>query len=123
MKTACVDWACGGQWNRTVQFLSLLIHAIETGNIDLAVIFNGALEQQRMSEWIAEQHKIRQRMNLVLRHINTKGTPPPKVWWCPPTCLRTVIRMVLRHLNTHVVRFPPKSFACKKLMFVASADV
>lgn len=56
-----------------------------------------------MSEWIAEQNKIRQRINMVLKHINMKGTPPPKVWWCPPTCLRTVIRMALRHLNTQVL--------------------
>lgn len=98
-----IDWACGGQWNRTVQFLSLLIHAIESGNIDLAVVFNGASEPSRLSDWIAEQNKIRQKMNLVLKHINMKGTPPPKVWWCPPTCLRTVLRMALRHLNTQVL--------------------
>lgn len=32
-----------------------------------------------------------------------KGTPPPKVWWTPPTCLRTALRMALRHLNTTVM--------------------
>lgn len=39
----------------------------------------------------------------VLKHIATKGTPPPKVWWTSPVCLRTAIRMVLRHLNVAVV--------------------
>lgn len=59
------DWACGGQWNRMVQFLSLLMHAVERGNIELAVVFNGTLEPQRMSEWVAEQAKVRQRVGMV----------------------------------------------------------
>jgi len=38
-----------------------------------------------------------------LKHITTKGTPPPKIWWTPPVCLRTSLRMALRHLNVTVV--------------------
>ncbi|XP_025831236.1 constitutive coactivator of PPAR-gamma-like protein 1 isoform X2 [Agrilus planipennis] len=97
------DWACGGQWNRMVQFLSLLMQAIERGNIELAIVFNGTSEPQRFSEWTAEQANIRQKVGLVLKHVNMKGTPPPKIWWTPPTCLRTSLRMALRHLNAAVM--------------------
>ncbi|CAH2013771.1 unnamed protein product [Acanthoscelides obtectus] len=97
------DWACGGQWNRMVQFLSLLTRAIERGNIELAVVFNGTIEQCRMNEWVAEQANIRQRVGMVLKHINTKATPPPKIWWAPPTCLRSALRMALRHLGVTVM--------------------
>lgn len=97
------DWACGGQWNRMVQFLSLLYGAIERGNIEVAVVFNGTIEQCRMEEWKAEQANIRQRVGTVLKHINTKGTPPPKIWWTPPISLRAALRMALRHLGVTVM--------------------
>ncbi|XP_075235420.1 constitutive coactivator of PPAR-gamma-like protein 1 homolog [Lycorma delicatula] len=97
------DWACGGQWNRMVTFLSQFVSSLQKANIDLVVFFNGCVEQQRMNEWIAQQQRTRQKVNQVLKHINTKGTPPPKVWWTPPVCLRTAIRMVLRHLDVSVV--------------------
>ncbi|KAG5888701.1 hypothetical protein JTB14_035766 [Gonioctena quinquepunctata] len=97
------DWACGGQWNRMVQFLSLLTNAIEHGSIELAVVFNGTIEQCRMNEWIAEQANIRQRVGMVLKHINTKATPPPKIWWTAPTCLSSALRMALRHLGVTVM--------------------
>ncbi|XP_060533756.1 constitutive coactivator of PPAR-gamma-like protein 1 [Cylas formicarius] len=97
------DWACGGQWNRMVQFLSLLTGATDRGNIELAVVFNGTIEQCRMDEWIAEQANIRQRVGMVLKHINTKATPPPKIWWTAPICLRSALRMALRHLGIIVM--------------------
>jgi len=46
---------------------------------------------------------VRKKINQVLKHINTKGTPPPKVWWTAPVCLRTCLRMALRHLNVSVL--------------------
>lgn len=97
------DWACGGQWNRMVQFLSLLTETIVQGNIEMAVVFNGTIESCRMNEWINEQTVIRQKVASVLKHVINKATPPPKVWWVPPTCLRSSLRMVLRHLNISVV--------------------
>ncbi|XP_069703261.1 constitutive coactivator of PPAR-gamma-like protein 1 homolog isoform X1 [Periplaneta americana] len=97
------DWACGGQWNRMVQFLAVLIQTVQTSHIELAVFFNGCLEQQRMGEWIASQQEVRKKINQVLKHINTKGTPPPKVWWTAPVCLRTCLRMALRHLSVSVL--------------------
>lgn len=97
------DWVSGGEWKRMVQFLSVLIETVQTGKIDLVFFFNGSLESERMREWIATQLKARQNINLVLKHINSKGTPPPKVWWVPPTGLRTSLRMAMRHLGLTTV--------------------
>jgi len=59
------DWACGGQWNRMVQFLAVLIQTVQTSHIELAVFFNGCLEQQRMAEWITSQQEVRKKINQV----------------------------------------------------------
>ncbi|XP_012257994.2 constitutive coactivator of PPAR-gamma-like protein 1 homolog isoform X2 [Athalia rosae] len=97
------DWACGGQWNRMVQFLAVLTEATEMSGVELAVFFNGSLESTRRVDWIQHQLEVRIKVNNVLKHITTKGTPPPKIWWTPPVCLRTSLRMALRHLNVTVL--------------------
>ncbi|CAD6207136.1 GSCOCG00010130001-RA-CDS [Cotesia congregata] len=97
------DWACGGQWNRMLQFLAILIQATELSGADLVVFFNGCNEVPRRSEWIQQQLQMRNKVNNVLKHIATKGTPPPKIWWTPPVCLRTSLRMALRHLKVSVM--------------------
>ncbi|XP_063992108.1 constitutive coactivator of PPAR-gamma-like protein 1 homolog isoform X3 [Diachasmimorpha longicaudata] len=97
------DWACGGQWNRMVQFLAVLIQSIELSGVELVVFFNGCNESARRAEWIQNQLKMRLKVNNVLKHITTKGTPPPKIWWTPPVCLRTGLRMALRHLKVSVM--------------------
>ncbi|XP_064483500.1 constitutive coactivator of PPAR-gamma-like protein 2 isoform X2 [Ornithodoros turicata] len=97
------DWVCGGQWNRMVQFLSVLIQTIQNNNIELAVFFNGSLEAQRMDEWVRQQQAERKKVNQVLKHLAMKATPPPKVWWIAPVGLRTCLRMALRHLNVTVM--------------------
>nr|XP_027232877.1 constitutive coactivator of PPAR-gamma-like protein 2 isoform X2 [Penaeus vannamei] len=97
------DWVCGGQWNRMVQFLAVLIQTVQSNNIELAVFFNGALEQQRLNEWSRSQIALRRNVNSVLKHVTVKGTPPPKVWWVAPVGLRTCLRMALRHLNIQVL--------------------
>ncbi|XP_045534436.1 constitutive coactivator of PPAR-gamma-like protein 1 isoform X1 [Papilio machaon] len=99
------DWACGGQWARCVQFLTTLSQALAEHQVALCVCFNGshptppAVPQQ----WIQTQSTYRQRVNSVLRHIVTKGTPPPKVWWVPPTGLHSCLRTALRYLNIPVM--------------------
>lgn len=85
------------------QYLSHLIVSCQKGNIELTVAFNGALEPQRLNEWTQKQLKNKVKANLVLRHIQNKGTPPPKVWWIPPVGLVTALRMVLRYCNVPVV--------------------
>ncbi|KAG7214073.1 hypothetical protein KM043_001438 [Ampulex compressa] len=97
------DWACGGQWNRMLQFLAVLIQATEMSGLELAVFFNGCFESARRSDWVQNQLQVRIKVNNVLKHIATKGTPPPKIWWTPPVCLRTSLRMALRHLNITVL--------------------
>ncbi|XP_032680714.1 constitutive coactivator of PPAR-gamma-like protein 1 homolog [Odontomachus brunneus] len=97
------DWACGGQWNRMLQFLAVLIQAMEMSNLELAVFFNGCFESPRRADWVQNQLQVRAKVNNVLKHIITKGTPPPKIWWTPPVCLRTSLRMALRHLNVIVL--------------------
>lgn len=97
------DWICGGQWNRMLQFLHQLISCCQKGNIDLTVAFNGAFEQQRLTEWVQLQERNRQNINSVFRHIQNKGTPPPKVWWVPPVCLTTALRLALRYYNVPVI--------------------
>lgn len=96
------DWACGGQWNRMYQFILVLLQATDMNGAELAVFFNGSLESPRRAEWIQNQLKVRNKVNNVLKHIATKGTPPPKVWWSPPVCLRTSLRMAFRHQNVAV---------------------
>ena len=60
------DWVCGGQWNRMVQFLAVLIQTIQNNNIELAVFFNGSLESQRMQEWIRMQQDERKKISQVI---------------------------------------------------------
>ncbi|XP_059487987.1 constitutive coactivator of PPAR-gamma-like protein 1 [Neocloeon triangulifer] len=97
------DWASGGQWNRMVQFLSTLIQNMQAHGIELVVFFNGCQELDRIEQWQQAQQSIYHRATSVLRHLASKGTPPPKVWWIPPECLRTCLRMALRHLNVSVM--------------------
>jgi hypothetical protein len=87
-----------------VQFLSILCQQMAMSGIELVVFFNGSLESNRLGQWAALQQNTRQNVASVLRHLAGKGTPPPKVWWVPPVCLKTCLRMALRHLNIAVVR-------------------
>lgn len=97
------DWSCGGQWNHMVEFMSVLFSTLQQANIHTAIFLNGALEPARFPDWVSQQMKIRQNVKNVLRHMNKRGTPPPKVWWVPPTGIRSVVRLALRHLNIPVM--------------------
>ncbi|KAG8182672.1 hypothetical protein JTE90_012908 [Oedothorax gibbosus] len=97
------DWVCGGQWNRMVDFLLAFFHVMRQNNIQITVFFNGALELDRMHNWVEKQISVKNKMAQVLRHTHHKGTPPPKVWWCAPNGLYTCLRMILRHLKVNVV--------------------
>jgi hypothetical protein len=39
----------------------------------------------------------------VLKHIRMIGTPPPKIWWIPPSGLRVCLRNALRTLEIPIV--------------------
>lgn len=96
------DWVCGGQWNRMTCFLSSLMQACHSANMELVVFFNGALENQSLDDWATEQQNQKKKASLVAKHVHNKGTPPPKVWWTPPVFLRGSLRMALRQLNVTV---------------------
>ena len=86
-----------------VQFLSILVQTVQNNNMELAVFFSGALELPRMREWVGRQYAQRRDINQALKHVALKSTPPPKVWWTAPACLRTALRMALRHLKVQVL--------------------
>lgn len=96
-----IDWACGGQWNRAYQFVRLLIEAFTAAHIEVIVFFDGTLKENKNTT--AERIDFRQKSVSVLKHIRMIGTPPPKIWWLPPSGLRTCLRNALRSLNIVVV--------------------
>lgn len=97
-----LDWACGGQWNRAYQFCQLLANAFKQAHIDIVAFFDGTLKEHKKTT--IEHNDFRQRTNSVLKHIRMIGTPPPKIWWLPPSGTRTCIRNALRNLNIVVVQ-------------------
>lgn len=97
-----LDWACGGQWNRAYQFVRLLVDAFNAAHIELIAFFDGSLKENKKMH--TERVEIRQKTISVLKHIRMIGTPPPKIWWIPPSGLRTCLRNALRSMNVIVVR-------------------
>lgn len=98
------DWVCGGQWNGMTGFLNNLMHTCCVANLEMVVMVNGALEKDRLQyQWQHEQQAIRKNSSQVFRHLNHKATPPPKIWWVPPACLATTLRMALRAMNIPMV--------------------
>lgn len=105
------DWACGGQWNRAYQFVQLLATAFSTAQIEVIAFFDGTLKENKKQSH--ERNEFRQRTLSVLKHIRMIGTPPPKIWWLPPSGLRTSLRNALRSLNILVVS--PERFSYKQM--------
>jgi len=60
------------------------------------LVKNENVSLSRFDEWVAQQVKVRQNVRSVLKHLHKRGTPPPKVWWVPPTGIRSVLRLALR---------------------------
>lgn len=60
-----LDWACGGQWNRMLQFLIVFINTTDLSGLELVVYFNGSLESARRTEWIQSQLEMRDKVNNV----------------------------------------------------------
>lgn len=65
-----LDWACGGQWARCVQFLTTLAQALAEHQVTLCVCFNGAHPTPPASpqHWMQTQSTYRQRVNSVSLH-------------------------------------------------------
>ncbi|XP_026680766.1 uncharacterized protein LOC103511111 [Diaphorina citri] len=90
------DWACGGQWGHMLTFLSQFFDIAHSSGVDMTVYFDGTADEARMSEYVEKQLANREKIAAVLKHITTKGTPPPKIWWIPPCALDSV----LKHITT-----------------------
>lgn len=96
------DWVSGGQWNHMLSYLASLSKACLSGNIELVVYFNGALEKPRIHEWVKKQINDRQTAQQIISHVQNKGTPPPKVWFLPPVCMSHCIRLALLRFRVKV---------------------
>lgn len=53
--------------------------------------------------WVLVDLMLRWDFLKVLKHIRMIGTPPPKIWWIPPSGLRTCLRNALRTVEIPVV--------------------
>uniref|UniRef100_A0A8C9STN4 Family with sequence similarity 120 member A n=1 Tax=Scleropages formosus TaxID=113540 RepID=A0A8C9STN4_SCLFO len=98
------DWVSGGQWNHMLGYLAALAKACFSGNIELLVCFNGALEKGRLHEWVKRQVNERQTAQQIVSHVQNKGTPPPKVWFLPPVCMAHCIRLALLRFHIGVAQ-------------------
>lgn len=76
--------------------------AFQKAQIEVTAFFDGTLRENKRSapQWM----ETRDRTLAVLKHIRKIGTPPPKVWWMPPSGLRTVLRTAMRTLNIPIVQ-------------------
>ncbi|MBN3316435.1 F120C protein, partial [Atractosteus spatula] len=88
------DWVCGGEWNAMLGYLAALSQAcLYQGGLELVVIFNGTLGKDRWPEWARRAQGQRQTAQLIVNHVASKGTPPPRAWWpfsLPPCCSQVV---------------------------------
>lgn len=62
-----------------LEFMSVLFQTLGQANIHTATFLGGALEPTKFDDWVSAQLKVKQNVRNVLRHLNKRGTPPPKV--------------------------------------------
>lgn len=96
------DWACGGQWSRAYQFVQLLHTAFKNAHVEIHAFFDGSLKKNKKTA--SERNDFRQKTLSVLKHIRMIATPPPKIWWLPPSGIRTTLRNALRSVNIQVAQ-------------------
>uniref|UniRef100_A0A914UT71 Constitutive coactivator of PPAR-gamma-like protein 1 n=1 Tax=Plectus sambesii TaxID=2011161 RepID=A0A914UT71_9BILA len=96
------DWACGGQWNRVLDFLPLLASSARNHNVSLVVVFDGSLNHDRDAEWKRLEADCAERSKQIMQHIRRRHTPPPKSLWIPPTGLRSFLRLALMQIGITV---------------------
>lgn len=53
------DWACGGQWNRALQFVQLLVNAFTSAQIEIIAFFDGTLKENKKTYY--ERNDFRQK--------------------------------------------------------------
>lgn len=70
-------------------------------HIEVIAFFDGTLKEHKKQTF--ERNDFRQKTISVLKHIRMIGTPPPKIWWLPPSGIRTCLRNAMRNLSIQVV--------------------
>ncbi|XP_048879363.1 constitutive coactivator of PPAR-gamma-like protein 2 [Brienomyrus brachyistius] len=99
------DWVCGGQWNAMLGYLAALSQAcLYQGGLELVVIFNGTLGKDRWPEWARRAQAQRQTAQLIVNHVGSKATPPPRAWFLPPACLSHCVRLAMLRFRVRVVQ-------------------
>ncbi|KAI1892200.1 hypothetical protein AGOR_G00130870 [Albula goreensis] len=99
------DWVCGGEWNAMLGYLGALSQAcLYQGGLELVVVFNGTLGKDRWPEWARRAQGQRQTAQLIVNHVGTKATPPPRAWFLPPACLSHCVRLSMLRFRVRVVQ-------------------
>ncbi|KAG7471843.1 hypothetical protein MATL_G00102350 [Megalops atlanticus] len=99
------DWVCGGEWNAMLGYLGALSQAcLYQGGLELVVVFNGTLGKDRWPEWARRAQGQRQTAQLIVNHVGTKATPPPRAWFLPPACLSHCVRLAMLRFRVRVVQ-------------------
>uniref|UniRef100_A0A3B3ZXH4 Uncharacterized protein n=1 Tax=Periophthalmus magnuspinnatus TaxID=409849 RepID=A0A3B3ZXH4_9GOBI len=99
------DWVCGGEWNAMLGYLAALSQAcLYQGGLELVVVFNGTLGKERWPEWARRVQGQRQTAQLIVNHVGSKATPPPRAWFLPPACLSHCVRLAMFRFRVRVVQ-------------------
>eukprot|EP00063_Salmo_salar_P028239 XP_014003074.1 PREDICTED: constitutive coactivator of PPAR-gamma-like protein 2 isoform X2 [Salmo salar] len=99
------DWVCGGEWNAMLGYLAALSQAcMYQGGLELVVVFNGTLGKERWPEWARQAQGQRQTAQLIVNHVGSKATPPPRAWFLPPACLSHCVRLAMFRFRVRVVQ-------------------
>uniref|UniRef100_A0A8C6PDM7 Family with sequence similarity 120 member C n=1 Tax=Nothobranchius furzeri TaxID=105023 RepID=A0A8C6PDM7_NOTFU len=99
------DWVCGGEWNAMLGYLAALSQAcLYQGGLELVVVFNGTLGKERWPEWARRAQGQRQTAQLIVNHVGSKATPPPRAWFLPPACLSHCVRLAMFRFRVRVVQ-------------------
>lgn len=97
------DWVCGGEWNAMLGYLAALSQAcMYQGGLELVVVFNGTLGKERWPEWARQAQGQRQTAQLIVNHVGSKATPPPRAWFLPPACLSHCVRLAMFRFRVRV---------------------
>jgi len=97
------DWIGGGQWTNVIEYLTRMIQSCRECGLTVVAFFNGAVDGTRFSEWCEARAEECSNVRNITHHIMNKATPPPKLWWIPPSFLTASIRLAFISLGVPVV--------------------
>uniref|UniRef100_A0A3Q3IN84 Family with sequence similarity 120C n=1 Tax=Monopterus albus TaxID=43700 RepID=A0A3Q3IN84_MONAL len=92
-------------WNAMLGYLAALSQAcLYQGGLELVVVFNGTLGKERWPEWARRAQGQRQTAQLIVNHVASKATPPPRAWFLPPACLSHCVRLAMFRFRVRVIQ-------------------